>query len=168
MKITILNKKFWQWFVLILLSLIWGSSFILMKRGLESYTDMQVGSMRIFFSFIFLLPLSIFRFKKIKKHHLKSLIIVGFIGNFFPALLFAIAQTQISSSLAGMLNSSFPLFALIIGGMIYKTKTPKSKIIGTIVGMFGVVGLIFGNIEGISNGNNWLVGLILIAINLLI
>lgn len=163
MKIINLEKKFWQWFLLIFLSLIWGSSFILMKRGLESYSDMQVGSMRIFFSFVLLVPFAIKRFKKIKKRHLKSLLIVGFIGNFFPALLFSTAQTEISSSLAGMLNSSFPIFALVIGALIYKIKTEKSKTWGIFIGMIGAVGLVVGKAENVFAGNNWFAGLVLIA-----
>ena len=163
MKVIDLNKKAWQWFILILLSLIWGSSFILMKRGLESYSGMQVGTMRIFFTFIFLLPFAFKRFKKIKRSHIKSLLIVGFIGNFFPALLFATAQTEISSSLAGMLNSSFPLFALLVGSLMYKTKTDKSKLLGIFIGLIGAVGLVVGKEGSSYNGNIWFAALVLIA-----
>ncbi|RLD62413.1 MAG: EamA family transporter, partial [Bacteroidetes bacterium] len=110
-----LSNKSWQWITLSIIALIWGSSFIFIKRGLESFTDMQVAALRIFISFIFLLPFAIQRFKKLKKEDLKSLLLVGFVGNGIPAFLFAKAQTQVSSSLAGMLNSMVPLFALIIG-----------------------------------------------------
>ncbi len=163
MKIIDLNNKAWQWAVLISLSMIWGSSFILMKRGLESYTSMQVGSMRIFFSFIFLLPFAYKRIKKVSKKNIKSLFLVGFTGNLIPALLFAEAQTEISSSLAGMLNTSTPLFVMIIGVYVYKTKIKHNKIVGILIGLVGALGLVLIKGENMSSGNNWFAGLVLIA-----
>jgi hypothetical protein len=82
-----LEKKSWQWATLLILALIWGTSFILMKRGLESYDYMQVAALRIFFSFIFLLPLTLRHIKVISKENIASLIIVGMVGFAIPAAL---------------------------------------------------------------------------------
>ena len=101
--------------MLIFVSFIWGASFILMKKSLTSFSAVQVGSLRIFIAFLILLPFTFRRLKKLKRKHLKSLLIVGFIGNLFPAILFALAQTRVNSSLAAMLNTTFPITALIIG-----------------------------------------------------
>ena len=84
----LLESRSWQWLTLFLLSLIWGSSFILMKRGLESYNHLQVAAFRIFFGFIFLLPLTIRNIKVIRRDNLLSLIIVGLVGFAIPAFLF--------------------------------------------------------------------------------
>lgn len=164
MKIIDLNKKYWQWTTLIVLSVIWGTSFILMKRGLESYSAMQVGSLRIFFSSIFLLPFLFKRLKKFKKKDIKSLLVVGVIGNLLPAYLFATAQTEVSSSLAGMLNSAFPIFALLISVIIYKSKTTTNEILGIIVGFAGSVGIVMGSAENFFEGNNWYAILVFLAI----
>ena len=151
-----LKNKFWQWTTLLFLSFIWGSSFILMKKGLRSFTADQVGALRIFISFIAFLPFGIKYFNKITRKNLFPLFIVGFIGSTIPAFLFAIAQTQVDSSLAGILNSATPLFTLIIGLLFYKSTAKLINAIGILLGLTGALGLIFhaangGNIfEGVN------------------
>ena len=154
MKFFDLNKKQWQWVLLIFVSFVWGASFILMKKGLESFSAMQVGAIRIFIASMVLLPLLIGRLKKFKRKDIKSLLIVGFIGNLIPAFLFAKAQTEVSSSLAGMLNTAFPIVALIIGTILYGTKTPHHKIIGIIIGLIGSVGIVIGDNMDFSGQHN--------------
>ena len=144
-KVVNLSNKSWQWIILSIIALIWGSSFIFIKRGLESFTDMQVAAFRIFISFIFLLPFAIQRFKKLKRKQIKSLLLVGFVGNGIPAFLFTKAQTQVSSSLAGMLNSTTPLFALIIGYLFYRVQAKSKNIFGVFLGLIGALGLILIN-----------------------
>jgi len=137
-----LNKKVWQYTLLAILAIIWGSSFILMKKGLLSFTSMQVASFRIFISFTLLIPLAIRRLKKIKKKHIFPLMVVGFLGNGIPAFLFTTAQTRVSSSMAGILNALTPLFALLVGLIIYKVRFIWPNILGIIVGLFGAAGLV--------------------------
>lgn len=158
-----LSKKINQYLILFILAFIWGASFILIKKGLISFSGNQVGALRIFISFLILLPFSIKNLKKVNKSNIKSLIIVGFIGNGFPALLFAIAQTKIPSLLAGILNSTTPIFTLIIGYLFYKIKGNIYNVIGIVVGLIGSIGLIsYGN-ENIFSGYNIYILLVLIA-----
>ncbi len=163
MKIIDLNKKIWQWILLIFISFIWGASFILMKRGLESFNEFQLGTLRIFFASIFLLPLLFRRLKKIKKKYIKGILIIGFIGNLFPALLFAIAQTQINSSLAGMLNTGFPIFTLIIGSLFFGLKAEKNKILGVVLGLIGSVGIVLFSTSDFREGNIYYAFFIILA-----
>ena len=132
-----------QLIVMVLLALIWGSSFILMKRGLESFSPLQVGSMRVFFTFLFLLPFGFKQIKKISKKNVVDLLIVGFLGNLFPALLFAQAQVYVSSSLAGMLNSIVPIFSLLAGLLFFSIKIKPSTAVGVAIGFVGAAGLIY-------------------------
>lgn len=143
-----LKSKIWQWLTLIFLSFIWGSSFILMKKGLRSFSADQVGALRIFISFIAFLPFGIKYFKKVTKKNIFPLFIVGFIGSTIPAFLFAIAQTQVDSSLAGVLNSATPLFTLIIGLLFYKSTAKLINAIGILLGLTGALGLIFNTTNG--------------------
>lgn len=159
----ILETKIGQYGLLLILAFIWGTSFILMKKGLQSYTHTQVAAFRIFLSFVFLLPLIIKHIRKINKSNLKSFLIVGFIGTAIPAFMFTKAQTQIDSALAGILNSTTPLFALIIGMSIYKTKPKWYNILGVIIGFIGAAGLMFKGEKGIFDSINWYVIFILIA-----
>jgi drug/metabolite transporter (DMT)-like permease len=163
LKLIDLTKPFWQWAVLIFVAALWGSSFILMKRGLESFSHVQVGAFRMLFAGIILLPLILRKLHRLKKKDLKSLLIVAFIGNFFPSILFALAQTKVDSSLAGMLNSLFPITALIIGAWFYGAHATRKSIIGVIVGLLGSFGLILGSSVNIFSGEIWYSAYILLA-----
>ncbi len=154
MKFLKLENKTTQIIVLVIISIIWSTSFILMKKGLRSFEPVQVGSLRIFFAALFLLPFLFKRLKQFKKKDIKSLLIVGFIGNLFPAILFAKAQTHINSSLAGMLNSLFPIFVLIIGVLFYGLKTRRNKVLGIIIGLIGSMGLIGGDFSDFAASNS--------------
>lgn len=137
------ERKIWHWLVVATLSLIWGTSYILMKKGLESFSTFQIASLRMFISFICLLPITIKNIHRINKNNILSLFIIGMLGNGIPAFLFPLAETKIASSLAGMLNSLSPVFTLIIGIIIYKRKAIKSQIAGVIIGLVGAAGLLY-------------------------
>ena len=136
------NKKIINWLIFIVLALIWGSSFILMKRGLDVYTSDEVAGLRILIAFLFLSPLIFRHVKKIHLKHWQGFLGMGLFGNFIPAFLFTKAETGISSSLAGILNSLTPFFALLLGLIIFKTRTELLKVIGLLLGFAGAVGLL--------------------------
>lgn len=138
------GRKLWHWLVLATLSLIWGTSYILMKKGLESFSTYQVASLRILISFLCLLPMAIRSLPKLTKDNLLSIIIIGFFGSGIPAFLFPMAQTRIDSSVAGMLNSLSPVFTLIMGIVMYKRKAIRSQVAGVILGLIGAAGLLYG------------------------
>ena len=158
-----LENKSWQWATLLFLSFIWGSSFILMKKGLESYDHFQVAAFRIFFSFLFLLPLTIKNIRVIRKDNIQSLIIVGLVGFALPAVLFTKAQTRLDSSLAGMLNSLTPLFTLIVGLLLYKSSAKWTNIIGLLLGLTGALGLMWNGNMQIFKGINLFALFIVVA-----
>lgn len=137
------KRKLWHWLVLAALSLIWGTSYILMKKGLESFSTYQIGSLRIIITFLALLPVAIRNLPKLNKSNLLSIAIIGFFGSGIPAFLFPLAQTRIDSSLAGMLNSLSPVFTLIIGIMFYQQNVIKSQIAGVFLGLAGAFGLLY-------------------------
>jgi drug/metabolite transporter (DMT)-like permease len=139
-----LSKKLWQWVAMISLALVWGSSFILMKKGLVALSFTQVAAIRVFFGFALLIPVIIRHLNKVNKSNIKQIAIVGYAGIFFPAFLFALAQTHISSALSGMLNSSASLFALIVGILFYKNRPLPNQVFGVIVGFIGALALITG------------------------
>lgn len=138
-----LSHKTVQIAVLMALALIWGSSFILMKRGLETFDALQVGAFRMFLSALFFLPLTLRHLHVLRNLKiLRSLVIAALLGNFFPAFLFTFAQTHISSSLAGMLNALTPFWALAIGLLVYKAKVRWWNVLGILLGLVGAIGLI--------------------------
>lgn len=149
-----LDNKAWQLAIILFLALIWGTSFILMKKGLESYSHTQVAAFRIFFSFVFMLPITIKNIKVIRRDNIQSLIIVGIIGFAIPALLFTKAQTRMDSSLAGMLNSLTPLFTLVVGLLFYRSSARWMNVVGLFMGLTGAIGLMWNGDLNILKGIN--------------
>lgn len=137
------NNNLISWSILLSLMLVWGSSFILIKKSLIYFDAIEVGVLRITITFLFLLPFALIKLSKIDKKHRKYLIISGIIGSLIPSFLFAIAQTGISSSLAGILNSLTPLFTLFLGLLFFKFRAKWYNIIGVFIGLIGAVGLIY-------------------------
>jgi len=137
-----------KWILYITLVLIWGTSFILIKKGLEVFDPIQVGSIRLIISFLALLPLAFKRFKSIAPKDWLILGLAGIIGSFFPAYLFAMAQTGLNSSTAGILNSLTPLFALLVGVSFFSYKARWWSYAGVVISMLGTYGLLT-----VSGGN---------------
>lgn len=152
MKFFDISKPVWQVVALIVLAFVWGSSFILMKRGLVAYSHNEVATLRMVIAFLCFLPFILSNIKKVDRKHWKHLVIVGLFGNGIPAFLFTKAETGLSSALTGMLNSLVPLFTIILGVLIYKVPTNKLKFIGVFIGLCGAAMLIGGN--GLDIGNS--------------
>jgi drug/metabolite transporter (DMT)-like permease len=132
-----MNTKQLKWFFLIVLALIWGSSFILIKKGLVGLNPFQLGSLRMIFAAGFLLVIGFKSLPLIPLHQWKYIALTAMFGTFIPAYLFAIAQTQIDSSVSSILNSLTPLNTLILGALIFKLDFKRSQILGVIIGLIG-------------------------------
>ena len=152
-----------SWIILFVLTVIWGSSYILMKKGLVVYPPMQLASLRIVFAFIAMVWIAVYNFKKIPKNKLKIIFIAGLFGNFLPAYLYAFAQTNVSSSLAGIVNSLTPLFTLLIAVTVVKLKVTRIQTLGIMLGFVGCVGLSMINNSGGLGQINIFILLIVIA-----
>ncbi|MEZ5022208.1 MAG: DMT family transporter [Chitinophagales bacterium] len=128
-----------NWSLLILLGVIWGFSFFFIKRGLVVFDSNQVGALRIFIAFLSLLPIVPFIGFKIPKGKLPLVFLSAMLGSAIPPFLFALAQTKISSSVTGILNSLTPLFALLAGVTIFKLTMKWNHLIGVLVGLGGAI-----------------------------
>jgi drug/metabolite transporter (DMT)-like permease len=154
------NKK---WIFLAILSLIWGSSFILIKKGLLGLSPMQVGSLRIIFAGTFLLIIGFKSLIKIPSYKWKYIVLTAMFGTFIPAFLFAIAQTQIDSSISSILNSLTPMNTLLIGILAFGLQLKRTQIIGVFVGLLGSALLILNGAITHPNQNYYYAILVLIA-----
>ncbi len=148
------NKQL-RWFFLFILSIIWGSSFILIKKSLISLTPIQVGSLRILITALVLLPIGFKSLGSIKKKEWMHITITAFFGVFFPAFLFSFAIKGIDSSITSILNSLTPLNTLIIGALFYGFVFKKHQLIGVLIGLIGTAILIFKGSELNPNQNYW-------------
>lgn len=157
------NPKYLSILILITLSLIWGSSFILIKKSLLGLSSGQVGALRMIFAFIVLFPVALPRLKKITFRQYKFLFLVGLTANLFPAFLFAEAETGLESGLTGVLNSLTPMFTLIVGLIAFKNKLHWGEFLGLIIGLIGTVGLSFVGSSGELSSMNYYALLVVAA-----
>ncbi len=128
---------------MIALSLVWGSSYILIKRGLEVYAPTQVAGLRLGITALLFWPLLVTRWKMVDWRKWHWLLLVGICGSGLPAFLFSIAQTRISSAMAGILNSLTPLFTLLLGVILFRAAASWAKIAGVMLGLGGAVMLVY-------------------------
>jgi len=157
------NKPvFADWLALLALTLVWGSSFILIKKALVSFTSLEVGALRISISFLVLLPFAVKRLKRVPHNTLAWFILVGILGSGIPPFLFAKAQTVIDSYLAGVLNSLTPLFTLAAGLLFFGLRTRWMNVMGVVIGLVGAIGLLT-KVHDPELGNGIWYGLLVVA-----
>jgi len=158
-----MNNKQLRWFLLIIISLIWGSSFILIKKALIDLTPIQVGSLRIIFSSITLFLVGFKSLFKISKKQWFHIFITSMVGTFFPVFLFAYAIQQIDSSIASILNSLTPLNALIVGAVFYGFHFLRKQVLGILIGLIGALFLILKGAEINPDQNYYYAVLVVIS-----
>ncbi|WP_417352538.1 DMT family transporter [Flavobacterium alkalisoli] len=138
-----MQSKNLKWYLLIVLACIWGSSFILMKRGLEGLTAFQMGSLRIIFCALFLLIVGFKSLKTIPLGKWKYIAATALTGTFLPVYLFSIAQTEINSSVSAILNSLVPLNTLVIGALVFGLQFQRRQYFGVVIGLIGSILLVY-------------------------
>lgn len=131
-----------KWGTLVILSLIWGSSYILIKKGLTGLTPIQLGSLRVIVTTIIMTPIGYQQIKHIPRQKMKWVALSAFVGSFFPAYLFAFAETEISSSITAVMVSLTPLFTLLISVFVFGEELLKKQVFGVLIGFTGIIVLI--------------------------
>jgi len=152
-----------KWLYLIILSFIWGTSYILIKKGLEGFAPLQLVALRIVIAGGLLLLIGFKSFSTIKKEDWKWLALSGFVGSFFPMSLFAFAQTEIDSSVTAVLNSLVPLFTLFVGLFAFGISFTRNQLLGVLVGLLGASLLVVFGSNTNPEQNYWYAGLVVIA-----
>ena len=152
-----------KWILLGLLALIWGSSFILIKKGLIGLTPFQLGSLRIIFCAVFLLVIGFKSLTEIPLHKWKYVAVTSLFGTFIPAYLFAIAETKVSSSICSILNSLTPLSTLLFGATFFGLDFKRRQLFGIIIGLAGTAILIFTGAENNTTENYFYTVFVIIA-----
>lgn len=140
--------------LLIVLALIWGTSFILIKQGLKVFAPDEVGALRVSAAALFLLPAALLKVRELKRKHFSKLFLAGMMGIFIPAFLFAVAQTNMDSSIAGILNTLTPIFTMMVGAVLFGLRFRRLAVIGIILGFGGTFMLMLsrsgGRVEGVN------------------
>lgn len=152
-----------KWIYLGILALVWGSSFILMKKALIGLTPVQIGALRMLIAGIFLLSIGFKSIRSIQKRHWKHIITTSILGTFMPVFLFAYAINYIDSSIVSILNSLTPFNTLIFGSIVFGFNFRKQQLIGIFIGMIGTVLLILKGADMNPDQNYWFALLIVLA-----
>jgi drug/metabolite transporter (DMT)-like permease len=156
-------SKHLKWFFLVLLALIWGSSFILIKKGLVGLAPFQLGALRIIFAALFLLSIGFKTLPKIPSTQWRYIALTALFGTFIPAFLFSIAQKHISSSVSSILNSLTPLNTLVLGVLFFGLTFKRAQIFGVFIGLAGSLILILNGAANHPEQNYYFAILIVIA-----
>lgn len=136
--------------LLILLSFIWGSSFMLMNFGLRAFSPLQVAAIRLVVAALILSPFLFRFFREVNAKQLLLLALIGFTGNGLPAYLFVEAQTVIPTSVSGVLNTMTPMFTVLLAFLFFKAKFPWISVVGLFFGLVGAVLLVTAGAETLT------------------
>lgn len=152
-----------KWVYLIVLSLIWGSSYILIKKGLIGLTPIQLGSIRILFTTSILALIGYKSLKGLTIEQWKWLVFTGFVGTFFPSFLFAFSETEIDSSVVAVLNGLTPLFSLLFAALFFNQSVKSKQLGGVLVGFVGTILLVVQEFSLTSTGDGRYALLVVLA-----
>lgn len=134
-----MSNRLVSWLIFVILCIIWGSSFLLMLIGLEKMNAWQVASIRLFTAGIIMLPFAWRVMKRIPREKTWYIILSGFLGSFFPAFLFCLAETRLDSSFAGTLNSLTPIFVVLVGASFFSLKVKARQVAGILISFTGSI-----------------------------
>ena len=157
---NLINNK---WFLLLVIALTWGSSFMLIKKSLVVFSPYEIGAIRVVGSGLLLAFIGIPALFKMSKKTILWVTIAGFFGNFLPMYLFPIAQTQVSSSLAGILDSLVPIFVMIFSFLLFGINSKKTQMLGAVIGFLGAASIIYFSEANAEDSNFWYVMLVVLA-----
>ena len=135
--------KLINYFQILLTSALWGSSFLMMKYALEELDPFQISFYRIFIGMVFINLLNIRKINIPLSQH-KYLALVGTLWMALPFFLFAKAEETISSSLAGLINGSTPIFISLIAYVVFKENISNIQKTYLITGFLGIYLVSFG------------------------
>ena len=158
------------WVLLLVLAAIWGTSFILMKKGLEVFSALELGAARVSVAALLLLPFALRHVGRVERARFKWLALSGVVGTLLPAFLFAYAETRLASGLAGVLNALTVVFTLLVGALLFGQRLTGLRVLGIALGLLGTVVLMWlggsgGDATPAGAGNAWY-GLYIVAATL--
>lgn len=151
------------WGLVIVLTLIWGSTFFMVKKALEVYNPLEVFAIRAFVASLILAPFAFRGLEKIKKGSWIGIGIFALTATLSPPILYAMAQTGISSSMTGILNAATPLMTLIVGGWFFGQRMLRNQWLGLILGLIGTGYLVVGGDTTGLGTINWFAMLAILA-----
>jgi drug/metabolite transporter (DMT)-like permease len=152
-----------KWVYFLALSIIWGSSYILLKKGLESFGYIAAATIRLVSAGLVFLPFGLAFFRKIPSGKWPLVVLSGLLSSLIPSYLFSLSQEHIQSSTAGILLAVTPSFTFL-SALFFVRKTYSSlQILGLFLGLFCSITLSLLSSTGLNLSINGYVFLVVIA-----
>ena len=129
------NASLAKWFYLLALSLIWGSSFMLIKKGLTGFGYFEAATLRLVSAGLVFLPFGLVNFRIIPREKIVFVVLAALLGMVLPAYLFCLAQQHVQSSVAGILNALTPVFTFVFSIFIFKISYKSNQMLGLLLGL---------------------------------
>ena len=150
-----------EWGLTGIIGLIWGSSFLWIALGVESLDPGVVAFSRVALGAIALAAFPRAR-KPIARSDWGRIGLVALFGNAAPAVLFAIAETELDSAVAGMITAGTPLLSLGIASLVLRQLPRTVQVIGMALGFIGTILMAVPSLSG-ADAAPLGVGLVLVA-----
>ncbi|TDI52047.1 MAG: DMT family transporter [Acidobacteria bacterium] len=150
-----------EWGMTITLGIIWGSAFLWIAIAVEAFSPGVVAFGRVALGAAALAAFPRAR-KRIRRDDWGRIFLIAIVGNAGPALLFAAAETELDSAVAGMVTSVTPVMSLIIAALILKKLPGRSQVLGIGIGLVGIVILTTPSLVG-AHATPWAIGFVLLA-----
>ncbi len=149
-----------DWALFLSVSLIWGSSFLLMDIGLDAFAPGVITWLRVALGAA-VLNLSPRARVKIATADRLRLVVLSFVWVAIPFTLFPLAQQHIDSAVAGMLNGAMPLFAGTVAALMLRRLPRRPQLAGLVVGFAGVVAI---SLPTVGEGSSEALGVVLVLV----
>ena len=142
-----------KYVLLLIISITWGSSFILIKKTLPVFDPYQIGAFRAGLSGLLLAFIGFPAMRRMNKKDIFWIALSGLFGNFLVVFIFPFAQREVSSSLAGIINALDPVFTLILGALLFGIRSKTIQYLGAIIGFVGALVLVSTSGSGSSQSH---------------
>ncbi|MEE9417051.1 MAG: DMT family transporter [Acidimicrobiales bacterium] len=151
-----------DWGLIGSVAVIWGSSFLWIAVALDAFAPGLVAWLRVLFGAVTLFMFSGAR-RRIEPRDRFGIAIVAVAGNAGPALLFALAQRDLESAVAGMINSATPVATLVIALALGNRAVGRGHVVGLLLGFAGVIVMAAPDLRG-ADAPVMGIGLVLLAV----
>jgi drug/metabolite transporter (DMT)-like permease len=151
-----------DWGLFVSLALIWGSSFLFMAIGLDSFHPGVVTLLRVALGALFLTTIPRARSGRVEREDWPRILVLSAIWVAIPFTLFPIAQQWIDSAVAGMLNGATPIFTAVVATILLRSLPGPMQTTGLLVGFAGILAIALPSAGGGSTAAIG-VGLIIVA-----
>lgn len=143
---------------LILLSTLWGMSFIFMRVAVPEFGPVPLILLRMGVGALLLAPLLLGAgYLRLVQEHAGRLLLLGLINHVLPFSLLALATTRLEAGFTSLINATTPIFTALIGALCFATPIERRQYLGLALALFGVYVLSADRLDFALGGDGWFI-----------